>query len=367
MRLFVPLKEDNTFVRIRKIIFIAAILVVIICGLCILANQATRAEDLHMNEDLQQMAQLNAEGTFSIESEKVEEIKAEVPEILDKFVELYNENSDIVGWLTVGDCISYPVMMNEEETDYYLYRNFYKQDSVSGSIFCDNHVLPITDANNLVIYGHNMASGEYFANLNYYNPMSSRGEQSFINYYQEFPTLEFDTLYEEGTYKIFAGMYINTREEDGYPYPYYKKRQFKTEADFMDFMGNIMDRSLFYTDVDVEYGDQILTLSTCFWYPFEQDLDLRFVLFARKVRDGESADVDVSKLTINDDPLLFDTYYERMGGSWGGRNWDLSLVKDFDKYSDKVDSLDNYEPDGALADIAANYPEEFGVSTDSTE
>ena len=34
-----------------------------------------------------------------------------------------------------------------------------------------------------------------------------------------------------------------------------------------------------------------------------------------------------------------------MGGSWAGRNWDLSLVKDFDKYTDIIDSLDEVEPD----------------------
>lgn len=118
----------------------------------------------------------------------------------------------------------------------------------------------------------------------------------------------------------------------------------------MDFVGNIMDRSTFYTDVDLEYGDQIITLSTCYYYPMGKDVDCRFALFARKVREGESLEVDASKITVNQSPLFFDTYYKRgLAYPWEGRNWDISLVKDFDKYTDKVDSLDNAEPGEAPA------------------
>lgn len=347
VKLFVPNKNDNKGAFIRKIVVLIALVVAIICGLFILAETADTQADIQMNNTLEEIFVNNASGNFSIAAAKVEEIKEEVPNIMEKFVELYAENSDIIGWIKVGHYINYPVLMNENETDYYLYRNFNKQDSQSGSIFCDNHVQPFQDANNLVIYGHNMMSGEYFATLTAYDPYANDGGggkgMNFINYYKTYPTVQFDTLYEEGTYKIFAGIYINTEDVDGYPYPYYRKRQFKNEYEFMDFMGNIMDRSTFYTDVDVEYGDQIITLSTC-CYTIGKDVDARFAVFARKVRDGESPEVDVEKIQINPDPLFFDAYYARRGGSWGGRNWDISLVKDFDKYNDQIDSLDNLEP-----------------------
>lgn len=349
VRIFIPTKGDSTGTIIRKVIFIVSIIVVIVCAAYIMTDYTTRAADTKQNEEIVEKMEMNASGTFSIEEKKVEEIKEEVPQILDKFIDLYAENSDLVGWIKVGHYINYPVLMNEEVTDYYLHRNFYKEDSFTGSIFCDNHVLPFTEANNLVIYGHDMLSGEYFGTLTSYDPYSNSGgglnfNGDFIGYYKQYPTIQFDTLWEEGTYKIFAGIYINTEEKDGYPYPYYRKRMFKNELEFMDFMGNIMDRSTFYTGVDVEYGDQIITLSTC-CYTIGKDVDARFALFARKVREGESPEVDVDKITINPSPLFFDTYYERMGGSWEGRNWDLSLVKDFDKYSDQIDSLDEKEPE----------------------
>lgn len=349
VRMFIPTKGDSKGTIIRKIVVVLCIVVAIVCAAIVIPEFTRRSEDAQLIDDLANKVEMNASGSFSVDEQKVEEIKNEVPEILDKFVDLYAENSDIVGWITVGggaNLISYPVMMNEEVTDYYLYRNFKKEDSISGSIFCDNHVLPFTDANNLVLYGHNMGSGEYFAKLTYYYPYSAHGGD-FLEYYKQYPTLQFDTLWEEGTYKIFAGIFINTEDKDGYPYPYYQKRLFTNELQFMDFMGNIMDRSTFYTDVDVEYGDQIITLSTCYYYPMGKEVDTRFALFARKVREGEDPSVDVSKVVINPDPLYFDTYYQRLGGSWGGRTWDVDypwLVKDFDKYTDIIDSRDNVEP-----------------------
>ena len=346
VKMFIPAKGDDKGTIIRKIVTILCIVVAIVCAVVVTIEFTRRSDDAQLIEDLAEKIELNASGSFSIDEQKVDEIKKEEPEILDKFIDLYAENNEIVGWITVGggeQLISYPVMMNEDDTEYYLYRNFYKEDSISGSIFCDNHILPFTDANNLLIYGHNMSSGEYFAKLTYYNPYSTH-KSSFLQHYKNYPTLQFDTLWEESTYKIFGGMFINVEDVDGYVYPYHRKRQFKNELEFMDFMGNIMDRSVFYTDVDVEYGDQIISLSTCYYYPTGYDVDARFVLLARKVREGEDPSVDVDKVVVNPDPLFFDAYYRVMGGSWGGRTWDKDypwLVKDFDKYTDKIDSLGN--------------------------
>lgn len=348
--LFIPNGSDSKGAIIRKVVVLLAFAVAIVCGIYVLTDLGQRKADENMNEGIRETLELNASGSFSISPQKVEEVKKEQPKIMDKFIDLYAQNSDLIGWIKIGHYIDYPVLLEKDDLDYYLTHNFNKEESVSGSIFIDNHIEPFTDANNLVIYGHNMSSGEYFSTLNYYNPYSSK-KAGVSDYYKEYPTLSFDTLYEEGTYKIFAAMYINVDEQNGYPYPYYQKRQFKSEYEFMDFMGNIMDRSVFYTDVDVEYGDQIITLSTCFWLPFSREqLDARFVVFARKLRSGESPDVDTSKFTINSDPLMFDLYYRTMGGSWGGRKWDLSLVKDFDKYSDKIDSLDEEEPIPAVTE-----------------
>ena len=56
-----------------------------------------------------------------------------------------------------------------------------------------------------------------------------------------------------------------------------------------------MERSQIITDVDIKYGDEFITLSTCS-NEFEPS---RFVIMARKVREGEDPSVDVSKAYLN--------------------------------------------------------------------
>ena len=191
---FIPNKNDNTAAKIRKIIVIISLLVFIGCGIYILNYFGAAKADKEMNDELSDMIHQaeGSGGTLNLLKEEINEKIEEPPVILDKFTDLYAENKDLVGWIKAGHYIDYPVLMREglENTDYYLYRNFYEEDSISGSIFCDNHVLPLTDANNLVIYGHNMQSGEYFASLTYYYPYSSHysdgysyDNQAFIDYY----------------------------------------------------------------------------------------------------------------------------------------------------------------------------------------
>jgi sortase B len=156
-----------------------------------------------------------------------------------------------------------------------------------------------------------------------------------LNTYIKNPTADFTTIYSpeddtRNTYKIFAGMFVNSNVQHGEVFDYWKRRFFESKAEFYDFVGNVMDRSVFYTDVDLEYGDEILTMSTCY-YPFGHDTD-RFVVLARRVREGEDTAVDTSKAYINPDPLYFKYYYQVNGGSWKGRNWDLSKVKGFEEF-----------------------------------
>ena len=251
-------------------------------------------------------------------------------EVLPKWRELHQQNNHMVGWLKLeGTIVDYPVVQYlESEFDgnsFYLKHDFNKKPSTAGALFADWHT-PITGLrrpDNTVIYGHNMFStGTKFSHLvNYYAPRYG------LDAYLDNPVIEFSTVYddERSTYKIFAGMYVNTLAEHGYVFNYFQRRYFAAKDDFYDFVYNVMDRSVFYTEVDVEYGDQFLTLSTCYW-PLGNQSD-RFVLLARRVREGEEPTVDASAAYINPDPLYFDHYYKVKGGSWGGRNWDKDLVR----------------------------------------
>lgn len=253
--------------------------------------------------------------------------------VMSTYEEQYEQNNDLIGWITIdGTPIDYPVVQAEDNI-YYLDKDINHEFTKNGSIFADYQCefTSRTRPANIILYGHNMKTGPSFAKLTTYYPWYT-GTASLQQYLTS-PTVKFDTIWAEGTYKIFGAMFVNTKEEHGEVFKYYKQRKITSQEEFYTYIAKIMDRSVFYTDVDLEYGDELLTLSTCY-YPVGQ-IDTRFVVFARRVREGESEEVDTSKAAINYDPLYFDYYYQVMGGKWGGRKWDTTKIKGFDEFLEK--------------------------------
>ncbi len=241
------------------------------------------------------------------------------------FNSLLTQNPDTRAWIKItGTYLNDVVMQGESLSSKYLNLAFDGSESVSGTIF--SHYRNKWDGTdqNIILFGHNMLNGERFASVRYYIPNDASREP--IAFYKVHPTIMLAT--PDGgsqTYKIFAGIVANTDEQYGEVFKYANKTSFKDVNDFNNFVIEIMDRSWFHTDVDITYGDQLLTLSTC-WWPLGQDIDTRWVLFARKVRPGESEYVDTSLATRNYNAKLFDYYYTQIGGQWYGSQWDKSKL-----------------------------------------
>ena len=92
---------------------------------------------------------------------------------------------------------------------------------------------------------------------------------------REHPTIAFDTLSGLGKYEVVAAFKFNTNRETFK----YNEYTLMDEVQFAEFMENVRARQLYDTGVAAEYGDQLLTLSTCeYTYP-----NGRFVVVAKKV------------------------------------------------------------------------------------
>lgn len=208
-----------------------------------------------------------------------------------------------MGWIKIdGTEIDYPVVQ-ADDNDYYLNHNFDKEKESRGTIFMDYTSDPNLGYMNTVIHGHNWLDDTVFSELPQY---------SDIDYYREHPVIEYNTRTEMHKWKIFA-VFITTAsadEDNGYVFNYVYPDM--GGINFDGYMAEINKRTLYYTGVDVNENDKILTLSTC---TREVDTrsyraDCRIVILARMVRDGESEQVNTSAAYENENPKYPQIWYD---------------------------------------------------------
>lgn len=175
-------------------------------------------------------------------------------QVLPQYRELYEQNPDLIGWLRMdGTDIDLPVVQTPGDNEYYLRRGFDGLYAIGGTLFLDEQcsVDPVSPTANWLIYGHNMADGTMFGQLTRY-----REE----NFYQEHPTFTFDTLYETGTWQVVAVLDTTLGADE---LPYYTFFDADTKMEWTQRVEAILELALYDTGVVPEYGQQLLTLSTC--------------------------------------------------------------------------------------------------------
>ena len=192
-------------------------------------------------------------------------------QILPQYRDLYEQNGDMVGWLRIeGTDIDYPVMQTPGDNEYYLRRGFDKLYATSGTLFLDERCSlgPDTTANWL-IYGHNMSDGTMLGELDRYEDP---------DFYAEHPTFTFDTLTTPGTWQVVAVIRTKLGQDE---WPYYTFFDAHSRAEWQRRVDAVLDLALYDTGVTPEYGDQLLTLSTCGTSSFYTDE--RFAVLAVRV------------------------------------------------------------------------------------
>ena len=209
---------------------------------------------------------LNSEDEQST-TEDSENTPAETePTVFDKYRPLQEQNSDMVGWIFIeGTEINYPVMQTRNNPDYYLKHSFEKTWSDYGVPYVDE-ACTVGISNNLVIYGHNMKNGSMFSGLVQYKSKE---------FFEEHPVVCFDTVDEPGQYQVIAAFRFNTNNETFK----YNEHSDMDEAEFAAYVASCKSRSIYDTGVTAEYGDVLITLSTC-EYTYTNG---RFVVVAKKI------------------------------------------------------------------------------------
>ena len=278
------LKEMKKRERIRRIILCCSILILLGCSGYVLFYQymtlrtqrdveklAALREDMQDNVIFQQN-QTNDESPM-YHANITEQDNLTPPEILPLYKDLYNQNKSLIGWIKIADTIiDYPVMQTVNN-EYYLDHNFHQQYDKNGSIFMDAQCSVYPRSDNLILYGHHMKSGKMFGHLWKYESQE---------YYKKHPYIEFDTIYETGIYEVIFVFRDKVYSKEDVNFKYYEFINAYSEQEFDSYMAEMAAMSYYDTGVVAEYGDRLLTLSTC---DYEQN-NGRFVVVARKISDS---------------------------------------------------------------------------------
>ena len=181
---------------------------------------------------------------------------------------IFDKNEDMVAWIKIdGTGIDYPVMQTKDKPNYYLYRNFYKEYSAYGTPYVFENC-NIFESDNITIYGHNMDDRDMFGELVEYKNK---------DFYNEHKIIKFTTKEESCNYEIIA--VFKTKVYSQNCFKYYQFIKANDSGEFNAFINKCKELSFYDTEVSAEYGDKLITLSTCEY----SGKNSRLVIVAKKM------------------------------------------------------------------------------------
>lgn len=298
IKFFVPFKEDNSKEIIRKVAMDISIVLIICCVTGIIgffvehqqnsvntSGQVTLLDKLEDNEYAEAWKKAYAQSSGT-----------DFPAGMNsKYAYLYYTNQDLVGWLKISNTSLDVQIVQGDDNEYYSSRDFYKNSSQYGCPYLDykNNIQGLDD--NTIIYGPHMSNNLMFSSLDQYKTVEG---------YKNAPVIEFSTLYETYTFKVFAAFLStsNPATDGGFNYTL---TDFVSDAKFSEFINEVKSRSIINTDISVQTDDKIITLVTTS-HEFE---DAKLVVMGRMVRENESSEVDVDSVTLNTSPQYPQAWY----------------------------------------------------------
>lgn len=166
------------------------------------------------------------------------------------FTKLKEKNNDTVGWISVNNTnINYPYVQGKDNS-YYLNHSFDKSYNEAGWVFLDyRNDSSLSDRNN-ILYAHSRLDKTMFGSLS--KTLKSNWYSNRDNHIIRLSSEEENTMWQ-----IFSVYKIP--EES-----YYITTVFNSDDEYMSFLNTIKDRSIYNFNTDLNSGDKILTLSTCY-------------------------------------------------------------------------------------------------------
>lgn len=194
--------------------------------------------------------------------------------ISERFKKLRKKGKYIIGWLSF-DQVDEAVV--QKDNTYFLTHDAKGKKNSNGAIFLDSGISLKTRPYTIILYGHNMKSGNMLGRLKKYKESA---------YFYKHRIITFDTMYEDGQYAVFAVMEMSTTPGVARWYDLWSlttnNYAYREEA-----IQALERRSVISSALDVQADDQILLLVTC----LDGDTE-RLVVAARRLREDEGETTD---------------------------------------------------------------------------
>lgn len=313
------------------VLLVILVAIILICATSCAPSSNTPSDNSSSGNEIT----INPDGDNSTaDSEPEGETVLEVPTRKEQFVEAFNANNDVMGWLYIpgltdvdaGVCFSYDKTYPYDKRDITGKKvsNTYWIDGAYYTHF-RNICGETSDelSKNTVIFGH---SDLGLTNLSYTNddPTGPLFSQLFSfkdpSFAEQTPYIYLTLPGEDTVWEIFAVFYNDANAISKTFSAYYSKNggslwyiePSPVTAEYQLMLDTARARSLYDYDVEVTTNDRILTLSTCtVGYGLQARSNYRFVIVAKLVEDPETNHIDKNaSFTINADAPIPSTYKE---------------------------------------------------------
>ena len=188
----------------------------------------------------------------------------------ERFKKLRKKGKYIVGWISFDEVDE---AVAQKDNTFFLNHDATGKKNSNGAIFLDSGIFLTTRPYTMILYGHNMKSGNMFGRLKKYKESA---------YFYKHRIITFDTLYEDGKYAVFAVMEMDTTPGTARWYDLWSLNA-DNYAEREAAIRALERRSVISSALDVQADEQILLLVTC----LDGDTE-RLVVAARRLREGET-------------------------------------------------------------------------------
>ena len=282
---------------VKPLVLIAVLLTIVALALIFVPDIVSYYRAKHTQSTLQELYR-GADAASLLDwlwpaahAEELEQQEAVVDEKIEYIVHpdfeaLYETNEHIVGWLTAGRDIDYPVV--QYDNAFYLDHDYFGNVDKNGTIFLNaaNKLSPRDSI--LLIHGHNMRSGAMFGNLDDFREYS---------YLQQYPIVSFRLISDaEDVYYVPIAAFDASMNPEAQGY--FDITRIRFDFDILSDDPSIAPRSsvleaqvaamreLSFWDVPLEADstDAYIILVSC---SYNHD-DGRLMLVCRQLREGET-------------------------------------------------------------------------------